>query len=128
LKTVYINRKKFNQSIVYGLWSLLSVCLLVTVFISTSEVSSIYEVELGSHALWIDDEVCYTNYFEGLKCVSKLRWLSVYTPYDRQMFSLALSVFNFGFVGFWIYHKQQKLKFSFCEGSQSYPSVEDEKK
>ena len=127
MKTICINEKRFAQCIGYGLWSFVSIGLLFVIFASAQEIQTINEIE-NETLFRSDNTVCYINFFVGEKCTTIFTWLyDGINPVDRHWWSMVLSIINVIVIGIWIYYKQQKVKFSFCKGSQSHDGVKESK-
>ena len=124
MKTFCVSQKIFTQSFGYGIWSLLTIGFCVLLIASTNEIPTI-TILPDDDAFSFNDKICYQSFFGGEKCMSRVIWNQSITPVDCQPFSIVFLIIDFIVIGGWIYYKQSKFKFMWCENraSQSLDNV-----
>ena len=110
-RKVCVNKKRFEQGVGYGLWSLLTVGMITVLVISSMEINTVIYNE-GDFPF--GGKVCYLNYFDGRKCTSETYWEYSVNPTFRHFTSQFALIINTIFIGLWIYHKQEYFKLGWC--------------
>jgi len=116
VKKLCVSQRLFGKCLGYGLWSLATIGVLFALFASSYEVSTINE-HVKDQPYGLDLEFCYTNVSDGFKerCYSWGGWVTSNGPSERYMISILLIIIDMIGIGSWVYYKQQKFKFAWCE-------------
>ena len=97
-KVICVNRKLFERTIGYGLWTILTVTLL------TFLVASIIETEGMGNRVYCIDSILFENYTD------------CFIPAEKKNTTLiVMNALNIIFISLWIYNKQKTFKLSWCE-------------
>ncbi|HSA76915.1 MAG TPA: hypothetical protein VLE02_05170 [Nitrosarchaeum sp.] len=112
---VCINQHRFTQGIFYGLWTLATFGILLLVIASSYEIQSLYggEDTYTNYCYFM-----YTSFFSHEeKCAGDIfdKSKEALVPQSHYKVGLGFTVIDFGLIGFWIYHKQNKIKIGLCE-------------
>lgn len=111
VKIICVNKKRTEQVTGYGLWSILTIILLIFGTASIIEFNSFHEANpehdnfqiFQSYTCINDDTLWKSNNCEG-----------GFYYNIRTIFMLIFNGMNFTIIILWIYDKQQKFKFSWC--------------
>ena len=124
MKIICVNRSAFEKCLGYGIWGLTSIFFVVVMFSANYEISTITEFT-DNDSFSYNDKICYTNVFDGYKekCTTKIDWITRITSNERFTGSSIINIINVLGVVLWIYTKQQKVKFSFCEKNNNSTSL-----
>ena len=114
-RIICVPKNRVQQCIGYGFWAIITVGIMSLFIASTVEINSIYKAEPVSQ--YESDRYCYVGVFDGIEYC-----MHVYAYEDRKglphlthMLSTIAVTINTIVIGFWVYHKQKKFKFSWCE-------------
>ena len=139
MKTFCVSQKRFTQCVGYGLWSLLTVGLSILLFLSINDFRPTEENNFSDSEEWgcevvpiflNEVKICYNRN-------SSLPPMIAHYDYDvivdnavwgYKVFSLtAIALFiDVIVIGVWIYSKQTKFKFMWCE-NRAQQSIGDVK-
>lgn len=123
MRKVCVNKSKFEKSIGYGSWAIITITILAFQTISIIEMNNVYS-EREPTCYGIVDDVDCTPYLTGRSCYDSIlydepkcsRYYSMEgITQERVGFFLMLNIINFVVMGIFIYYKQQKFKFEWCE-------------
>jgi len=117
MKHICINRKRFEQVLGYGSWSVITLTLLIFLSASVIEVSNQYLLPPSASTygvfIWCYDSVLFNERFCG----------DVFDDDGQQYYSMydfiIMNLINASVIGGYIYNKQQKFKFAWCENTTS---------
>lgn len=118
MRKICINRDRFEQSFGYGVWIILTSLILLLFITSSIEIQSVTKEITYTNKFVTIYDTCYKSIFTNeQKCERSLYSDSI--PEFHQVISIMFLIVDIIIIGFLIYHKQQKVKFSWCEESHS---------
>ena len=110
-KIICVSKSKFEKGMFYGVWGIVTFTLLLFSSLNWVEIHSYYETEKQKY--WFDSDekekvFCYKTILTGEElCNAEPKSFKFW-------YFLIGNLINFTVIGSWIYHKQQKFKFSWC--------------
>ena len=114
MKEFCVNQSKFERCLGYGSWVIITITILTFLTASIIEMNNVYE-----KPVIINDLVNYTMSRYDSVLLNEPNcsryWSMEGRTNESTIFFLGLNILNFGCIGYFIYHKQQKFKFKWCE-------------
>lgn len=115
-KILCVKRSTFNKVLGYGSWSIITIGIIVLLVSSGLENSSLHHIDAEGV---LDGRTCYMNFFDSTEHCWSDRFVlysgGVTGPSERFSFSIVCSIIDVFVIGSWIYVKQQRFKFGWCE-------------
>ena len=107
-RTICVNRKWFERGIGYGCWGIITVVLMTFTIASVIEMNNTWEKQDDR---WGKAKTCYQSIILNKPICTW--WVD--DLYIANTGMIMMSIGNFVVIGFWIYIKQDSVKFSWCE-------------
>ena len=111
-KYLCVSRKRFEQVLGYSSWSVITITLLIFLSASLIEMDNLYIPINQSQwdiKIWCYDSVLFNERFCG----------DVFDDDGQQYYTMytfvIMNLINIAIIGLWIYNKQTKFKFAWCE-------------
>ena len=116
MRKVCVNKSKFEKTIGYSSWAIITIIILTFQIASIIEMNNVYSESKirDTGEIYYTERKCYDSViFDEPKC-SKYISVELRTQ-ERVGFFLVFTITNFIVMVVFIYGKQKKFKFEWCE-------------